>query len=346
MKMYKIVNFEIFRSKLLELGSTSEVANKIKVAPCTISNCVGKAGKVLSSRNIKKILDAYELTPEDLGVEEYEYVYGEKANISFSERIKELLKENNILQKDFAEDIGKDASLITMWIKGKRAPDLDSIQLVADYFGVSTLYLIGETNIKDADNEEITKILRCDEYLLDFIKKDNPQGKRILFDGFVVTADEIDEGYYDMKTHIFCDVGLLHTLKSECDRIIKYYTSKEYYNDYEKCINEFEVYSHITERPVRHNIEKVANDNICEALTWAFNKYVNNKLTEIFKKNDTFKNKYTGQKPDVEITNSIKLGIDIYHNMPNAYKGKVEIGDNNEGKDDSSHIEKNKNEVN
>ena len=331
MKMYKIVNFEIFRSKLLELGSTSEVANKIKVAPCTISNCVGKAGKVLSSRNIKKILDAYELTPEDLGVEEYECVYGEKANISFSERIKELLKENNILQKDFAEDIGKDASLITMWIKGKRAPDLDSIQLVADYFGVSTLYLIGETNIKDADNEEITKILQCDEYLLDFIKNDNPQGKRNIFDG-LVTADEIDEGYYDMKTDIFGDVGLLPTLKSECDRIIKYYTSKEYYNNYENCVNAFEVYGHIMERPVRHNIEKVANDNICEALTRAFNEYVDNKLTEIFKKNDTFKNKYTGQKPDVEVTNSIKQGIDIYHNMPNAY----------ESKDESLHIEKNK----
>lgn len=67
---------------------------------------------------------------------------GEKVNC-LTNRLITLRKERGVLQKDIAKEIGITAAAYSLYEKGKREPSLGTIQKMADYFNVSTDYLIG-----------------------------------------------------------------------------------------------------------------------------------------------------------------------------------------------------------
>ena len=64
----------------------------------------------------------------------------------FAERLKELLIENGLSQKNLAEKTELGYSTISQWINGKRQPYADYILLIAKYFDVTTDYLLGKTD--------------------------------------------------------------------------------------------------------------------------------------------------------------------------------------------------------
>lgn len=66
-----------------------------------------------------------------------------------SQRLKELRKEKGITQKQFAEIFQVASGTIAMWEIGKRQPDIQMIDRIASYFGVSVDYLLGKTDIKN-----------------------------------------------------------------------------------------------------------------------------------------------------------------------------------------------------
>ena len=66
--------------------------------------------------------------------------------ISFSDRLKELRKGAGLSQKALGEDIGASERSIQSYELGTRKPTLDVINKLADYFGVTTDYLLGRTN--------------------------------------------------------------------------------------------------------------------------------------------------------------------------------------------------------
>ena len=62
------------------------------------------------------------------------------------DRIFSVAKEKGIQQKDFAEYLGVKPSVISGWKSGRLRPSVEYISKLADYFGVSTDYLLGKTD--------------------------------------------------------------------------------------------------------------------------------------------------------------------------------------------------------
>lgn len=68
--------------------------------------------------------------------------------VEFENRIKQLRKEKNIYQKELAEVIGVSSGAIAMYETGKRSPDKELLDKLANFFEVSVDYLLGRTNEK------------------------------------------------------------------------------------------------------------------------------------------------------------------------------------------------------
>ena len=71
----------------------------------------------------------------------------------FSERLKELRKNTGYTQKEIAEHIGTSQPSYQNWEKGSRKPSRETIQKLADFFNVSTDYLLGQTDIPNSTLE-------------------------------------------------------------------------------------------------------------------------------------------------------------------------------------------------
>ena len=66
--------------------------------------------------------------------------------------IKLLREERGIMQKKMAQDLGIGLSTLSQYETGKREPDISTIIKIADYFNVSTDYLLGKTDFKTKSN--------------------------------------------------------------------------------------------------------------------------------------------------------------------------------------------------
>lgn len=109
----------------------------------------------------------------------------------FGHNLARIRKQNKLSQYDLAEKMGFSRGQISNYEQGSRQPDFETLQKFADFFGVSTDYLLGrsqpelpELNSKDEKNikTDLEKILNNIE---------NPKDGYAHFDG--LTIDEIDE---------------------------------------------------------------------------------------------------------------------------------------------------------
>lgn len=64
--------------------------------------------------------------------------------IKFGERLKELRTEKNLNQTELAKIFHTSQRTISSWETGYRQPDYETLVQIADYFGVSTDYLLGK----------------------------------------------------------------------------------------------------------------------------------------------------------------------------------------------------------
>jgi len=71
--------------------------------------------------------------------------------MGLGERIKHLREKRNLTQKDFAEILKIGRSTVSQYESNSRAPDNETLKLIAEYFCTSTDYLLGRTNIEDAE---------------------------------------------------------------------------------------------------------------------------------------------------------------------------------------------------
>lgn len=71
---------------------------------------------------------------------------------TLSDRLIQLKKERDLLQKDIAKAVNLSVMGYQCYENGTRQPTTDTLQKLADYFNVSTDYLLGRT-----DNPEINK---------------------------------------------------------------------------------------------------------------------------------------------------------------------------------------------
>ena len=75
----------------------------------------------------------------------------------FGDRLKELRKNKNISQEELGTFCGVAKNTISNWENNINRPDIDLVTKLADYFNVSTDYLLG-FNQDDLDNIERLKI--------------------------------------------------------------------------------------------------------------------------------------------------------------------------------------------
>lgn len=108
-------------------------------------------------------------------------------------RLKELRLKNDKLQKDIANYLNISDVAYGYYEKGERQPNPDMLLKLAEYFNVTTDYLLGRTNEPNEKNKEDEKLIiaaRSDvdlseltedekKYILDFIKfvKNNRKNK-------------------------------------------------------------------------------------------------------------------------------------------------------------------------
>lgn len=131
--------------------------------------------------------------------------------MKFSERIRKLRKENNLTQKELAENIGVDRATVAGYETKGKEPSYSTLRNIANFFGVSIDYLIGNSNIKEPA-EIVEKAISDNPDLLDFWNKikDNQNKKKLIQQINKVEAD--DEEYI---RHIISTLQSLYKYKGK-----------------------------------------------------------------------------------------------------------------------------------
>lgn len=88
-------------------------------------------------------------------------------------KLKELRRNRGLLQKDIATILNVSVSTVSMWEVGGNQPSGDDIKKIANYFNVSTDYLL--------DNEDNKTVVKNDEVLKDVADKVNDPLNRALY---------------------------------------------------------------------------------------------------------------------------------------------------------------------
>mgnify|MGYP002579452488 CR=1 FL=1 len=68
--------------------------------------------------------------------------------IKFAERLRELRKERHVTQKDMGEILGIQLRSYQCYESGDRRPDYEKLVALADYFDVTTDYLLGRSDVR------------------------------------------------------------------------------------------------------------------------------------------------------------------------------------------------------
>lgn len=81
--------------------------------------------------------------------------------MSVGKKLRGLLEERNMTQKDFAHELNIAPSTIGGYIQEKSEPDYDTLKLFATYFDVTTDYLLDYSKVsEDEDNRGLNELIR------------------------------------------------------------------------------------------------------------------------------------------------------------------------------------------
>lgn len=89
-------------------------------------------------------------------------------------RIKSLRDEAGLSQADLAKELSVAQNTVSSWENGKRDPDTDTVKQLAAFFGVSTDYLLGATDKKNASSEEDAGLSAEENELLELFRNASP----------------------------------------------------------------------------------------------------------------------------------------------------------------------------
>ncbi|PED91584.1 transcriptional regulator [Bacillus cereus] len=82
---------------------------------------------------------------------------------TFGNIIRDLRKQEGITQKELAQSLQLSESTIGMYERNERQPDYNTLIRIADYFNVSTDFLLGrDFNVKEDENN-----IELDQWLKD-----------------------------------------------------------------------------------------------------------------------------------------------------------------------------------
>lgn len=117
--------------------------------------------------------------------------------MELKDRLSLLRTQNKITQEDLAKRIGIARTTYAMYEQGNRNPDYETLQKLADLFGVTRAYLLGDTDDPNGSSkidEDLKKLMEDSEFMAAF--KDMPgdveEAKKDLI-GFMKFWKEQDE---------------------------------------------------------------------------------------------------------------------------------------------------------
>lgn len=79
--------------------------------------------------------------------------------MTFSDRLRSLIEERNLTQKQVAIDLNIAPSTMGGYVQGSSEPDFDTLKRLAKYFDVTTDYLL-DMHTKENDNYLDNELLR------------------------------------------------------------------------------------------------------------------------------------------------------------------------------------------
>lgn len=80
--------------------------------------------------------------------------FTEKYNAPFAVRLRKLIHDKNITQDVLAQQINKSRQTVSQYVNGESEPVYTTLVKIADFFQVSTDYLLGRTNTKSVSGTE------------------------------------------------------------------------------------------------------------------------------------------------------------------------------------------------
>lgn len=122
------------------------------------------------------------------------------------ERFEQLLKERGISTYRVAKDTKITTSLFSQWKSGKNQPKTSTLQKIADYFGVSIEWLLGNTEVRNIPDPKSGGALVINENplsanereLIDMYRQLPPELQKMIADNIkacyrVSAKDKLDE---------------------------------------------------------------------------------------------------------------------------------------------------------
>lgn len=105
-----------------------------------------------------------------------------------SNRIKELRQEKGLTLKELGKKVGLRDNTLSQYETGKRTPKDSTIEKIADFFNVSTSYLMGFSTERDTFGDEILRSIRR----FDFEKSTPEETKKLIMDISYTLIDQIN----------------------------------------------------------------------------------------------------------------------------------------------------------
>lgn len=102
------------------------------------------------------------------------------------ERIKELAKKRGVNLQKVSEDLGFSTNYLYS-LKNKKTPSAEHIAKIAEYFNVSTDYILGRTDNPNLPTESFTT---ADGRVVDL---SNLRERVVLFDGKPLSDEDVDK---------------------------------------------------------------------------------------------------------------------------------------------------------
>lgn len=125
--------------------------------------------------------------------------------MNFRTRLKQLRMEKQLNQTDLGSALNLATSTISMYENGKREPDFETLETIADYFNVDIDYLLGKTDkitrIEFDDYSDVKNLIHPSAYRIPIV------GKICAGDGCFIIEEKM--GYFAIDHTIKADFALI-----------------------------------------------------------------------------------------------------------------------------------------
>lgn len=102
----------------------------------------------------------------------------------FEDRLTDLIKDSEESQNAIASKLGVSSATLSNYKSGKKDASISKLCLIADYFGVTTDFLLGRSINKTNENDAIGRELGLSDETIDILREDEK-----IFDSSKITPD-------------------------------------------------------------------------------------------------------------------------------------------------------------